>query len=173
MLRSRHVATCARDDPVTCVETCQYVKCLVVDSQQHRDWTDQLAQTEKVGLDLEQMDGDVPNFHEELLLGPDGEVVFGEDGWSILSWKKAPLFVEVLVKKKRSRKARSGEDVLREEASWADQLEMDADEQRMVARVASWSMSELGSPMETLWMRMAEEEKVCADCQRWRCWKSR
>uniref|UniRef100_A0A8R1E6B5 Uncharacterized protein n=1 Tax=Caenorhabditis japonica TaxID=281687 RepID=A0A8R1E6B5_CAEJA len=126
-----------------------------------------------VGLDLEQMDGDVPIFHEELLLGPVGEVVFGEDGWSVWSGKKAPSFVEVLVEKKRSRKARSEEDVLRGEASWADQFKRDANEQRMVVRVASWSMSELGSPMETLWMRMAEEEKVCADCQRWRCWKSR
>uniref|UniRef100_A0A8R1I8Q5 Uncharacterized protein n=1 Tax=Caenorhabditis japonica TaxID=281687 RepID=A0A8R1I8Q5_CAEJA len=96
------------------------------------------------------MDGDVPTFHEKLLLGPVGEVVFGEDGWSVWSVKKAPSFVVVLVKEKRSRKARSEEDVLRGEASWADQLKMDADEQRMVARVASWSMSELGSPMETL-----------------------
>uniref|UniRef100_A0A8R1DPZ1 Uncharacterized protein n=1 Tax=Caenorhabditis japonica TaxID=281687 RepID=A0A8R1DPZ1_CAEJA len=44
---------------------------------------------------------------------------------------------EVLVKKKQSRKARNGEDVLREEASWTDQLGIDADERRMVARVAN------------------------------------
>uniref|UniRef100_A0A8R1E656 Uncharacterized protein n=1 Tax=Caenorhabditis japonica TaxID=281687 RepID=A0A8R1E656_CAEJA len=67
------------------------------------------------------MDGDVPTFHEELLLGPVDEVVLEEDGWSIWSVKNAPLFVEVLVNKKRWRKARSEEDVLRGEASWADQ----------------------------------------------------
>uniref|UniRef100_A0A8R1IRF8 Uncharacterized protein n=1 Tax=Caenorhabditis japonica TaxID=281687 RepID=A0A8R1IRF8_CAEJA len=55
-------------------------------------------------LMLDEMNGDVPIVDEELLLGPDGEVVLEEDRWSGRSEKTAPSFVEVLDKIKKEEK---------------------------------------------------------------------
>uniref|UniRef100_A0A8R1HZE5 Uncharacterized protein n=1 Tax=Caenorhabditis japonica TaxID=281687 RepID=A0A8R1HZE5_CAEJA len=80
---------------------------------------------------LEEMGGNVPIVDEELLLGPDGEVVLEEDGWSGRSENTAPSFVEVLDKikeeerKKSAKRTRSEEDGLRGDSSWAAQMEME------------------------------------------------
>uniref|UniRef100_A0A8R1HL06 Uncharacterized protein n=1 Tax=Caenorhabditis japonica TaxID=281687 RepID=A0A8R1HL06_CAEJA len=64
------------------------------------------TEAEEVSM-LEEMGGNVPIVDEELLLGPDGEVVLEEDGWSGRSEKTAPSFVEMLdmIKEEEKRKA--------------------------------------------------------------------
>uniref|UniRef100_A0A8R1HTV0 Uncharacterized protein n=1 Tax=Caenorhabditis japonica TaxID=281687 RepID=A0A8R1HTV0_CAEJA len=101
------------------------------------------TEAEEVSI-LEEMGGNVPIVDEELLLGPDGEVVLVEDGWSGRSEKTAPSFVEVLdmikeeEKKKSARKTRSEEDTLRGDSSWAAQMVMEVSIKDRIKLLKGW-----------------------------------